>query len=347
MTDYEKIWNFANLYKAHKKARLGKRNTKEVIDFEMNLGIRLTELSNKIRTKTYQTGSYYSFFVYDPKVRKINALHYQDRVVQHCICDEVLSPIFEKHLIYDNAACRKEKGTHFAIRRLTLFFQKYYKKYNSKGYILKCDIKKFFDNINHNILKEKLKRVILDEDVRILLYNIIDSYQTEPGKGLPMGNQTSQWLAIYYLDSFDRLIKEKLKMKYYSRYMDDCIIIHHNKNHLKYVLEVIKEHINKDLQLEFNSKTQISKIDNGVNYLGWHFYLSKSGKVIRKITSQTKNKYKRKLKLMQKLYSKDKMDLKEINQVLASYKAHMSHGHTYRLRKRIISKFVLQKGCQE
>lgn len=343
MTDYEKIWNFENLYKAHKKARLGKRNTKEVIDFEINLGKNLTELSNSLKNKTYKMGPYYSFTVYDPKVRKIHALHYRDRVLQHCLCDEVLSKILDKRLIYDNAACRIGKGTHFAIRRLSLFFNKYYKNYKDNGYILKCDIKKYFDNIDHNVLKLKLSKVILDKDVLCLLFNIIDSYETEAGKGLPLGNQTSQWFAIYYLDEFDRLIKEKLRVKYYSRYMDDCIILGKDKIVLKYYKTIIEKYLNNELKLQFNSKTQIVTMKNGVNYLGWHFYISKNGKIIRKLKNQTKKKYKRKLKYMKKMYGNGKMKLDEIKQVLSSCKGHLSHGHTYRLRKQVLSKFVLNK----
>lgn len=343
MTDYEKIWSFENLYKAHKKARLGKRNTKEVIDFEINLGKSLTNLSESIRNRAYKTSGYYEFTVYDPKVRLIHALHYQDRVVQHCICDEVLAPLLEKRLIYDNSACRRGKGTHFAVERLSLFLREYYKKYGTQGYILKCDIRKFFDSIDHEILKKKLKRIISDEDVLHLLYEIIDSYETEKGKGLPMGNQTSQWFAIFYLDSFDRLIKEKMQIKYYSRYMDDCVMLCSDKKQLKENLNELEKYVKQELLLEFNSKTQITTMKNGVNYLGWHFYLTGKGKVIRKVSKQTKTRYKRRLVNMQGLYAKDKMRLEDIKQVLSSYRAHFSYGHSYMLQSRALAKLTLKK----
>ncbi|MCF0115213.1 MAG: reverse transcriptase, partial [Erysipelotrichaceae bacterium] len=213
MDDYEKIYNFNNLYKAHTVARLGKRTTSEVIDFEMNLASNLVELANALEEGTYEMQGYYSFMVHDPKDRVINALHYRDRVVQHCICDEVLAPALDKRLIYDNAACRIGKGTHFAMKRLTSFLCDFYRIHGRDGYILRCDIRKFFDNIDHEILKGKLRRVFKDERLLKLLFQIIDSYEKTPGKGLPLGNQTSQWFAIYYLDSFDRLIKEKLHIK--------------------------------------------------------------------------------------------------------------------------------------
>lgn len=146
------------------------------------------------------------------------------------MCDEVLAPILDKKLIYDNSACRIGKGTHFAIGRVSKFLHDFYKKNGANGYFLKCDIRKFFDNIDHEVLRRKLATVIEDKQVLSLLYQIIDSFEVTSGKGLPLGNQTSQWFAIFYLDGFDRLIKEKLKIKYYSRYMDDYVLIHHDKD---------------------------------------------------------------------------------------------------------------------
>lgn len=343
MTDYEKIFNFNNLYKAHIVARRGKRNTREAIEFEMNLSENLTLLSEALKNKTYRINGYYSFAIYDPKHRIIHALHYRDRVVQHCLCDEVLAPIIDKKLIYDNAACRIGKGTHFAIRRVSEFLHQFYNKYGTHGYFLKCDIQKFFDNIDHNVLKNKLKKVISDNDVLNLLYNIIDSYEKTEGKGIPLGNQTSQWFAILYLDGFDRLIKEKLQIKYYSRYMDDCVLIHQNKEYLRHCLEEINYFTTNELKLNLNNKTEIFPLKNGVDYLGWHIYLTDSGKIIRKVKQQTKYKYKRKLKYFKKAYIKNVIGLPEIKQVLSSYRAHLAYGHTYKLQNKITENFVLKR----
>ena len=173
MTDYEKIYDFQNLYKAHTVARRSKRTTREVIEFEMNLGENLTALSDSLKNRTYRMQDYYSFAIYDPKYRMIHALHYRDRVVQHCLCDEVLAPILDKKLIYDNSACRIGKGTHFAIGRVSKFLHDFYKKNGANGYFLKCDIRKFFDNIDHLVLKQKLSKVIEDERVLTLLYLLV------------------------------------------------------------------------------------------------------------------------------------------------------------------------------
>lgn len=145
----------------------------------------------------------------------------------------------ERHLIYDNAACRKDKGTLFAMNRLNEFLYSHYRIHGRKGYFLKCDIRKFFDNIDHEVLKNSLTRIVDDDRTLRLLFNIIDSYETASGKGIPMGNQTSQWFALYYLDPLDRLVKEKLRIKYYTRYMDDMILISENKEVLKEALAEI------------------------------------------------------------------------------------------------------------
>ncbi len=342
MTDYEKICDFQNLYKAHTIARRSKRNTREVIEFEMNLAENITALSDTLKNGTYQMQGYYSFAIYDPKYRMIHALHYRDRVVQHCLCDEVLAPILDKKLIYDNAACRIGKGTHFAIKRVSSFLHSFYNKNGSNGYFLKCDIRKFFDNIDHEVLKCKLSKVISDKDVLNLLYAIIDSFEVTHGKGLPLGNQTSQWFAIFYLDGFDRLIKEKLKIKYYSRYMDDCVLIHRDKEYLQNCLCEMTNYAKSELKLDFNEKTEIFPIKNGVDYLGWHIYLTDSGKIIRKVKQQTKYKYKRKLKYFEKAYANNSIALPEINQTLSSYRAHLAYGHTYKLQKKIMENFVLK-----
>lgn len=340
---YEEVYKFENLYKAHKAACRGKRNTKEVIDFELDLSENLVKLSKSLKNKTYRMRGYYCFYVHDPKTRKIHALHYIDRVVQHCLCDEVLVAHIDKKLIFDNAACRTGKGTHFALNRLSLFLHRYYNKNGANGYFLKCDIKKFFDNIDHIVLKQSLRKIGFDQSTLWLLDMIIDSFEVTPGKGLPMGNQTSQWFAIYYLNGFDRMIKEKFRIKYYSRYMDDCVLIHQDKSYLKNCLFELKKYLNCELKLQFNEKTQIFPLKNGVDYLGFHTYLTESGKVIRKVRQQTKKKYKRKLKYLQYAYAQGEMSFEEIKQVLMSYHAHLSFGHTYKLQERIISEFKLKK----
>ena len=199
----------------------------------------------------------------------MDATPYRDRVVQNCFVDNYLFPLLENRLIYDNAVCRKNKGTDFARNRLKSFLLGVYKKYGLDFYILTFDIHHYFESINHDILKEKLKRFIKDKTIYDFINMIIDSFNKATNMGVPLGNQTSQCFALYFLDSFDRIIKEKYRIKYYTRYMDDGVIISNDKQLLARLNSELKNVI-KNLKLEFNSeKNNIQHIKQGITYLGF------------------------------------------------------------------------------
>lgn len=343
MTDYEKICDFQNLFKAHKKARLGKRHKKDVILFEANLSENLWNIKNSLENHTYKVGGYKKFLIYDPKKREIQALSYYDRIVQHVLCDEVLTPFFDKRLIYDNCACRIGKGNHFALDRLSCFMKQHYKNYGANGYVLKCDIKKYFSSIHHQVLKNQLEKIIPDKNILKLLFNIIDSYEHSTNRGLPMGNQTSQIFALFYLNSIDRFIKENLKIKHYIRYMDDMVLLCNNKSYLKHSLNMLTDLVENNLSLSFNEKTQIFPIQNGVDFLGFHFYLTSTGKIVKKLRNSSKIRMKKRLKKLQTDYSKGKIEIENVNLTLASYSGHLKHGHTYKLKKKLFSNLVFTR----
>ena len=219
----EEIFTFENIYEAHKKCRKSKQHKGEVIRFEVNLSENIYKLVNEIKTRKYKVGKYKQFIIYEPKKRLIEALPYRDRVMLMCFCEHSLVPRLDKKLIYDNVACRKNKGTLFGMDRLKYFLKKeFFKENNNKIYYLKCDIRKYFPSINHNILLSKLKKTGFSEDEMWFLEKIIREQPNSIERGLPLGNQSSQWFAIFYLNSLDRFIKEKLQIKGYIRYMDDC-----------------------------------------------------------------------------------------------------------------------------
>ena len=299
----------------------------------MRLAENLSSLSDSLKNGTYRQGNYYTFMVHDPKDRVIHALRYPDRVVQHCLCDRILAPAIDRRLIYDNAACRIEKGTDFALNRLSGFLRAHYRRHGTDGFFLKCDIRKFFDNIDHDVLKEKLRRVFSEDALLKLLDHIIDSYCTAPGKGLPLGNQTSQWFAIYYLDGLDRLVKERCRMPFYTRYMDDFVLVYHDREQLTKVRRTMADYLEGTLKLSFNEKTQIIPLKNGCPYLGFRFYLSDSGKVFRKLGNTTKTRMKHRMKKLSEDYAARTIDFDDAKQVITSYRAHLSKGHCFRLQK--------------
>lgn len=331
---FDILCDFQTLLKAHKVARLGKQGTKDEITFDAELSQLLWDISDALRNGTYRIKGYYRFEINDPKKREIHALYYIDRIVQHALCDNVLAPIIEPRLIYDNAACRIGKGTHFALARQTKFLCEYRRKFGEKGYILRCDIKKFFDNIDHAVLKAMLRPIISDDRIYAFLEHIIDSYHTTPGKGLPLGNQTSQWFAIYYLNRFDRLIKEKFGIKYYTRYMDDAVLIHPDKQYLEQVKAELEQYL-ASIGLTFNPKTQIFPIKNGVEYLGFRFSLNPTGKVIRRVKRATKKRMQKRLKKLEKQLKAGEITEKDIQAVKKSYEAHLKHGTAKGLIKKL------------
>ena len=257
------------------------------------------------------------------------ALSFKDRVVQHCLCDYYLEELLEPKMIYDNCANRKGKGTHFGLDRLKDFMHKHYRKYGTNGYFLKMDISKYFYSIDKEILRKMVLRYVEDKKVAWLINKIIDS--TEENVGIPIGNQTSQWFAIFYMSGLDHFIKEKLRIKYYIRYMDDMVLLHDNKEYLKYCLKEITKYLDEKLHLKLNNKTQIFPMKNGVDLLGFHLYITETGKVIKKVRRDSKSNMKRKIKKFKKLYSLGKIRKKDMELSYNSWVGHAKHGNSYHL----------------
>lgn len=330
MTDFEKVIDFENMYKAYRKAKCGKGYKKSSTKFNIVALDGVNTLIEQLKNKTYTVSNYTEFKVYEPKERIIKTSSFKDKVVQHSLCDNVLLPRMQDIFIYDNCAGQKGKGTLFGLNRLSEQMQQFYKTNGFNGYILKCDITKFFYNISH----EQLKSIVnyhfgYDKDICWLCNLFIDSTE---GKGLPLGNQVNQGFALLYLDSMDKLIKYKLGIEFYGRYMDDFYLIHHDKEYLKYCLAVITEHL-KTLDLTLNSKTQIFPFKNGVNYLGFHTYVTDTGKVIRKLKNQNKRNAQKKLVRMAKLVADGKLPIEKFNASYNAWKNHISHGNCYKLGK--------------
>lgn len=302
------IFSFENLYHAHTKCRNSKQQKGEVIRFEANLSSNLTKIMKEITERNFRLGKYKKFIIYEPKERIIEAPPYKDRVIIRCFCDNCLKPKLEHKLIYDNVACRKEKGTTFAINRLHSFLRSIYlKQKNNQFYFLKCDIKKYFPSINHDILLKILFDCDFSEEEMWFIEKLVKE-QLDTNIGLPLGNQSSQWFALLYLNSLDHYIKEKLRVKCYIRYMDDMILIHSDKKFLQYCKQEIEEYCKDNLKLLLNQKTQIGKVENGIDFLGYRHIITKSGKIIKKLRVSSRIRMKKHIQTMKKLKQKGKVD---------------------------------------
>ena len=214
---FSDICTFAVLYAAYLAARRGKRSRAATAHYEAHLLERIINLVYILRTKIYRPGRFRVFYVFEPKKRLVQAPAFVDKVVQHAIVDNLLYDRITHSFILDNYASQKGKGLHFGLDRLKGFFTEYWNKYRTaEGWVLKCDVRKFFASIDHDRLKEKLQKLDLEPVVYDLLCTYIDC-----SDGLPLGYQTSQLFALLFLDDFDHFVKERLHIRWYGRYMDD------------------------------------------------------------------------------------------------------------------------------
>jgi retron-type reverse transcriptase len=275
---WNKIISFENLCHAARNAKRGKRYQENVLAFNYNLEDELFKLRDELEEKSYQPGDYRTFRIYEPKPRMISAAPYRDRVVHHALCN-VIAPIFEKTFIRDSYANRLGFGTHRALRRFTEFAR-------SSKYILQCDIRKYFPSIDHEILKEIIRRKIKCKDTLWLIDRIIDnSNEQEPHivyfsgddiftpherrRGLPIGNLTSQFFANIYLNGFDHFVKEKLKAKKYLRYVDDFALFSDDRMFSADSRLAIEEYL-ETLRLKIHPvKSQLFETNRGATFVGF------------------------------------------------------------------------------
>jgi Retron-type reverse transcriptase len=232
-----------------------------VLEFGKHVEKNCLSVQQKIKSKHPLSSSYTQFKVFEPKERIISVVPFDDRVMHHAIMN-VLEPVFERQFIFHTYACRKNKGTHRAVKYADECSR------NSEWF-LKLDVRKFFDSIDHDVLKGRLEQIIKDKDCLNLLYSVIDSYySTVPGKGLPVGNLTSQFFAHFYLSLVDRYILEQLKAVSYIRYMDDMLLFGKSKKELVNLYTKIEEFCRCRLLLTLKEPV-LGLCKGGVSFLGF------------------------------------------------------------------------------
>lgn len=317
------------MYQGLKRSCKSVRWKTSVTQYEIN-GLRNTaKIIRDIESGKYKLSPYQEFEIYEPKQRHITATRIKDRQVQRSLCDTTFYSAITKSFVYDNCACQIGKGTVFAMQRLKKQLQRYYRKHGSnEGYFLKCDIHHFFENIDHAKAKKLVSEKIPNEQIRHMIFEIIDSFGAD--KGLGLGSQVSQLLALMYLDDLDHIIKEELKAEVFDRYMDDIIIADHSKEYLKDCLRRISGHL-KGLGLSLNSKTTIQKLSKGVTFLNWRYILTNSGKVLMLPDKRKLAKKRRKLRAMRR----KGLPADTILQTVSGMTAHLSKGNAYKAIRQI------------
>lgn len=323
---FDKIISFENLLKASRKAQKGKRFKNRTSEFNLNLEKNLFRIQGQLRCKNYQIGEYKNFYVYDPKKRFISALPYEDRVIQHALCN-IIEPMFDQVFIYDNYACRRNKGSHRAVSRFTEYSRR-------NKYALKCDIRNYFASIDHDVLLRIIQGKIKDPDALWLIRTIIESTQNP---GIPIGNLTSQIFANLYLNELDHYIKEKLHWRYYLRYMDDLALFSNDKNELKLIQTKISQYLGP-LKLRLHpNKCQIYKTEKGVKFLGYKIYPTH-----RLVLSQNLKRLRKRMKVYFQFLQKGLSSMQKITSSIQSWFGYAKHADSYHLRMGIMEKYSLK-----
>lgn len=313
---FEDIVSLENLLLAWDEFSRGKLNRKDVQEFERHLMDNLIGLHKGLVVKRYRHGAYEAFNISDPKPRSIHKASVRDRVLHHAVYRK-LYPFFDRTFVADSYSCRKDKGTHKALERFKKFGQKVSCNNTRTCWVLKCDIRKFFASIDQNILLHILSTYIPETDILWLLGRIIGSFHsTKPGKGLPLGNLTSQLLVNIYMNEFDQHVKHKLKAKHYLRYADDFVLLSDDKSWLARQIPFIGKFLWEVLLLRLHpDKVSIKTLGSGVDFLGWVHFPDHT--VLRSVTAR---------RMFRRLEESSKYE------TVQSYLGLLGHGNAEKLR---------------
>lgn len=317
--NFEDIISTENLLLAWREFVNGKKKKSDVQEFSLRLMDNILFLHSELRDQTYKHGPYQAFNISDPKPRNIHKAQVRDRLFHHAIYRQ-LYPFFDKTFIADSYSCRIGKGTHRAINRFRSFGRKVSQNNTKTCWVLKCDIKKFFANIDHKILTNILREHIDDEKIIWLLSQVIGSFNSgKAGVGLPLGNLTSQLLVNIYMNKFDQFVKHKLKAKHYLRYADDFVFFSESREWLEDLIPQIRDFLAVGLRLKLHPmKVSIGSLAAGIDFLGWvHF---PDHRVLRTTTKR---------RMFKRIQGKPKPE------TINSYLGLLKHGNSRKIRNLI------------
>lgn len=327
---YLKAISFDELIKATNECVRGVKWKESTAKFYTNRLYRIAELRQLLKTNKYKLQNYIKFMTFDPKPREICATRIRDRVLQRSLCNNGLYDAFVNPFIYDNLACQKGKGITASIKRMKYHLNKYFHENNTnEGYYLKLDIHHYFESTPHEELKKIVKYYIREENFQKIVFDIIDSFDDKRSdkeikldpfgkRGIGLGSQCSQLLQLLYLNDVDHYIKEQLKVAHYIRYMDDMILLARTKEHANFLLQKIKEILERK-GLTLNKKSKISRIQDNIQFCKIIYKLSKSGKIKTKVVRKTFNREIRRIRKYKQLLKDGKISIKDLIQ----------HGNTW------------------
>ena len=330
MGDFEKICDFANLMEAAHACGNGVRWKASVQAFDITRLRQCARLKKQLENGTYKSKGFHEFTINERgKTRRIQSVHISERCVQKSLCNNVMKPAIVPKLVYDNAASLKGKGTEFALGRLKCHLERHYRKHGLKGGILTMDFKNYFGNISHEILLLKLRSTFTDEKV----YDFLKQFVTAFDEGLGLGSEISQISAIYFPNELDHLIKEKLHIKGYGRYMDDSYLLHESIDHLRYCLTEIEKTCDKYGIVINRKRTVITPVSKCFVYLKKRVRLQPNGRVSMRIVRKNITARRRKLKAQHRAYLEGKLTMATIAQSYQSWRGYAKQYDSYNALK--------------
>ena len=331
--DFEWVFSYDHLYDSYKKSRRNVSWKTSVKSYITQAPLLINQTYNELHNGSFQSDGFYEFNINERgKVRHIRSVTIKERVVQRCLCDYALIPVLSRSFIYDNSASLQGKGYHFAMNRLCNHLRDHYRENGNSGYILTFDFSKYFDNISHEVCKKIIRDNFTDKRIIALVNHFIDCFGDV---GLGLGSQISQIFALAVANRLDHYVKEVLRIHGYGRYMDDGYLIHKDKDYLKYCLSEIEE-IYTDLGIVLNKKkTQIIKISRGFTWLKCQFFLTDSGKIIKKVARTSITRHRRKLKSLRKFLNEKKLTIEDINTSQQTWKSYAQNFNSYNTVKSI------------
>lgn len=331
---YPLIISAENLFAAWEVFKSDKRNKPDVAEFEQKVEQHIFQLRRDLRDKTYKHGPYYGFWVHDPKRRRIHKAIVRDRILHHAIF-RIINPVFEPTFIPTSFSCRVGKGTYKGIESVRDMLRAESRNGAEECWVLKCDIRKFFDSVDHSVLLDILKRRVGDVDAFGLLTKIVESYSTTVDKGIPIGNLTSQMFANIYMGEFDHFIKHSLRVKKYARYTDDFVVVSSNKEYLEELLPPMQKFLREKLKLEMHpQKVTIRKYRQGADFLG---YIVLPHNIA--VRTRTKKRMFRKMAERAKSYQNGEISKASFEGAFHSYLGVLSHADAHELTERFRNQF--------
>lgn len=322
---FERVVAYRTLLAAAHRARRRKGHRLEVARFLFHLESNLLALQQELRSGAYRMRPYRAFEIREPKRRRICAAHFRDRVVHHAAC-AVLDPIFEAGSISDTYACRRGKGTHAAVRRLQEFSRRW-------AYVLVCDVRRYFETLDHQVLKSLCRKEIKDKALLDLLDRIIDHPLPAggPGKGVPIGNLTSQYFANRYLGELDHYVKDRLGLPGYVRYMDDFAIFAEDKPRLHRALASIREFLREVLRLELRAgRTFVAPVTRGVPFLGFRVF----PRLVR-LDGEKLARLRRRIRRRETEYRLGRIDEDALARSVRGMAGHVAHVDSLQVRRQV------------